>query len=316
MRRSTLLMTLSVLGATYGAGQAVNAVIRRREDLDPDAIERPGGMLYLQGIGIHLIDRGQSTAVVLLHGFGGSTYSFRHQIGPLSERYRVLALDLPGFGLSDRPAQADLSLTAQAERVRALLDRLEIARAAVVGASMGGTVAMRLAATHPERVERLVLAGSPAPDRSMAPPLTALARPFLAIPYSLLWGRPAYLCRTLRRIVYDPAFVTDELCERYTYPMRIRGTAAALFKFISDARTDAPLDPARVRTRTLLLWGEADPAVPLSVAHRLHATLPDARLEVVPRAGHLVLEEQPERCTAALLRFLETPVSPSSVPVS
>jgi pimeloyl-ACP methyl ester carboxylesterase len=310
MRPGTVLkVAVGAAGTAYGAVQLANAAIRRREDVDPDAIERPGAIFYVRGVGTHFIDQGHGPVVLLLHGFGGSTFSFRHQIGPLATHHRVLALDLPGFGLSDRPLDADLSLTAHAERLREMLDRLGIETASIVGASMGGIVGMRLAAAHPERVERLVLAGSPAPDRQIVRPRYTPARPFLPVGYTLLWGRPAYLQRTLRRVVYDPAFVTDDICAGYAYPWRIRGTAAALFRFARDARRDLPVHPAGIGTRTLLLWGEADPAVPLSVAHRLHATLPDARLEVLPRAGHLVLEEQPEACTASILRFLGAPVN-------
>lgn len=309
MRASTLFkLGFGALAAGSAAIQGANALIRRREDLDPDAISRPGGMFYLRGVGVHFIDRGEGLPLVLLHGFGGSTYSFRHQLGPLAERFRVFALDLPGFGLSDRPSEADLSLTAQAARVRELLDRLDIARATILGHSMGGTIAMRLAATHPERVERLILAGSPAPDQLPRIRLPWLLRACLPLPYALWWTRPDSLRRALRRIVYDASSITDEIVTAYTYPVRLRGTAASLFKMAADIQRDTPIDPSGIAIRSLLLWGEADTAVPLATAHRLHATMPDARLEVIPRAGHLVLEEQPELCNERIMRFLnETP---------
>lgn len=308
---SVIKLGLGALTVVYALVQAANAVIRRREDVDPDVVERPGGMFYLRGVGMHYIERGQGPPLVLLHGFGGSTYNFRHQIGPLSRHFRVLALDLPGFGLSERPTEADLSLTAQAERVREFMDRLDIERATVLGYSMGATIAMRLAAAHPERVEKLIVVCGPSPDRAMRFPLIRYLRPLLAVPYVFWWGRPGYVRRTLRQIVYDPAWFSDEVVAEYAGPARMRGSASSLFKLAQDVGTDVPVDPATIATRTLLLWGEADTAVPLSTAHKLHATMPDARLEVIPRAGHLVLEEQPETCNERILAFIAPATQPT-----
>lgn len=305
--RTTALAATAALSGGYAAVQAANAVIRRREDLDPDSIERPGALFYLRGLGLHFFDRGAGAAVLLVHGFGGSTYSFRYQLGPLSEHFRVLALDLPGFGYSDRPTDLDLSHTAHVERLREFLDRMGVERATVIGHSMGGAIAMRLAALYPQRVERLVLAAAAAPDERFNLPLYPLVRPLLPIPLAVVWSSPRRLRRSVERVVYDRAFITDELWREYFRPMRLRGTAASLIKLMGDVRRDEPVDPATVAHRSLLLWGEADTAVPLRVAHRLHATMPDARLEVVPRAGHLVLEEQPQASTAAILRFLGVP---------
>jgi pimeloyl-ACP methyl ester carboxylesterase len=316
MRPSTVVTVAAAgVAAAYAAVQAANAVIRRQEDVDPDALTRPGAMFFIRGLGIHYAEQGHGPPVVLLHGFGASMFSFRHQVGPLAEHFRVLALDLPGFGYSDRPADADLSLTAQAERVREFLDRMGVERATLIGHSMGGAIAMRLAAAHPDRVERLVLAAGAPPDTPVRLPLYPLLRPLSPIPLAFLAGNERYGRRTIRRIVYDPATLTDDVLRAYTRPLRLRGTAACLIKMLGDVRRDPPLDPATVSARTLLLYGEADTVVPLRVAHRLHAVMPDARLEVVPRAGHLLLEEQPRACTDAILRFLSAPV-PAGGPVT
>lgn len=301
---------LAGIGAATAAGiggvLAAGALVGRREALDPDAIERPGSMFYLRGLGIHFVERGHGPALLLVHGFGASTFSFREQIGPFSERYRVIALDLPGFGYSDRPAGLDLSQSAQAERLREFLERMGIERAVVLGHSMGGDIAMRLAAAHPERVERLIVVAAPPPDRPAVPPVARRLGPLLPVASAVMFGQRR-MRSGMRRSVYDPACITDEVFEEYLRPSRIRGSTAALGRLIADSARDAPLPPRSIATRTLLLWGEADPVVPLHVAHRLHAEMPDARLEVIPRAGHLVLEEQPEAANHAILHFLDMP---------
>ncbi|MFN8558643.1 MAG: alpha/beta hydrolase [Dehalococcoidia bacterium] len=125
-----------------------------------------------------------------------------------------------------------------------------------------------------------------------------------ADPLAALWLAEGRLRRAAAAGAYDPAYMTDDVWRGYYTPLKLRGASAALIKLIADVRRQPTLDPATVGARTLLLWGEADPATPLRIAHRLHATMPDARLEVIPRAGHLVLEEQPDACNAAILTFL------------
>jgi pimeloyl-ACP methyl ester carboxylesterase len=185
-----------------------------------------------------------------------------------------------------------------------LLNRLGVGRAALVGHSMGGAIAMRFAAAYPERVDRLALVGSALPDERMRLTWYPLLRGLLPIPAALVLGNMRLLRRFLGRIVYDPAFITDDLWAEYTRPSRIRGSVACLVKMFGDARFDAPLPPARVSAPTLLIWGEADRVAPLHDAHSLFRRLPNVALEVVPRAGHLVLEEQPHRCSDLLLCFL------------
>jgi pimeloyl-ACP methyl ester carboxylesterase len=305
-------VTLGATVAVAGAAQAVGVLIRRRETLDPDAIERLGAMFYLRGVGIHFVERGGGPPILLVPGFGASTFSLRRQIDALADRFRVLALDLPGFGYSDRPAGVDLSQTAQAERLREFMERMGVERAVVLGHSMGGAIALRLAAAHPERVERLIVVAAPSPDQRIVPRIARFARLLLPAALAMLF-REGRVRRALGRIVYDPSFVEEDLVEGYARPLRLHGTTASIARMVGDMVHDPRISLSAIRTRTLLLWGEADPVVPLHVAHRLHAELPDARLEVIPRAGHLVLEEQPEACNQAILRFLTTPAPPVAI---
>lgn len=309
MKGRTVLAALgSLTAATLALNRLAAAIIRRYEDLDPETVERPGGMVYVRGTGLHYVEQGTGPPLVLLHGFLGSTVTFSELIERLRPHQRVVALDLPGFGYSDRPLDIDRSHTAVADLLCTALDRLGIERATVLGHSMGGVIAARLAVAHPERVERLILVGSPAPDEVRRLPLYPLLRPVLPVLFALILANLPRLRRSLRSLTYDPAFITDERWQAYTRPSRLRGSAHALIKLLDDVRRDVPLDPARIGVRTLLLWGEADTAVPLRVAHRLHALLPDVRLEVVPQAGHLVLEEQPDASATAILRFLGVPI--------
>ena len=282
-------------------------LVRRCENLDLADVPKPGNTIALDGVGIHYVDRGQGPPLLLIHGLGGSICNFRYNIPVLSEHLRVVALDLKGFGYSERPAAGDYSLTAQARLVGELMDRLGIPRAAVLGHSMGGAIALRLAATSPEKVDRLILVGSAPPSRMVprlaaSPPLPSLLR----LGTALVLHQPRLREIVLRQGFYDPAFLSPEMLGEFRRVARIRGSTNAIASLLSDAARDEPLDLSRVSQPVLLLWGRHDRWTSLRLARWLADQIPDARLEVIERARHMVLEERAEEANEAILSFLSS----------
>ena len=303
IRRRLALVGLAFAGLNLYARRAV----RNFEDLDLETPEAPGSYLDVDGVRLHYVEAGTGEPVVMLHGLNASTYSFRYAIPELAQSYRAVALDLKGFGYSERPRDSDYSLTAQADLVASAMNRLNIERAAVVGHSMGGDVAMRLALRHPQRVSRLVLVSS-ATDEQMRRGLRAarILRPFLPIVAVFTTHRTAYQRRALHFVTHDPAFVTPEVIECSYRPQRMRGHRRALGALLVDRARDEPLTPERIATPTLILWGEHDRLLPPSQGERLLERIPNARFVLVPSSGHRPLEEQPGFCNRALLEFLES----------
>ncbi|MFQ5879716.1 MAG: alpha/beta fold hydrolase [Dehalococcoidia bacterium] len=303
--RSLTVGSLAVMGAMGSAWAYTRWLTRRNEQVDPALLARPGDMIYIDGIGIHYMERGHGWPLVLIHGLGGSTYNFRHNIPALAEHFRVLAPDLMGFGFSDRPPDADYSLTSQAQLVRNFMARLGVQQASVLGLSMGGTVAMRLAANFPERVERLVLAASAGGGRLVP----AWAGSFLARPLVEAFVAFALHNRTFREALwrtgsYDPTVLTPEVKEGYYRPGRIRGSARAVAKVMADLAREEPLDLSRIYQPTLLLWGADDRWLRLSLAQQLLQALPNAELQIIDQARHMVLEERAEEANRAAISFL------------
>lgn len=310
IRDRALLLGTAAAGLSGYAWYAA----RQFEDLEPESAEAPGAFLDVDGVRLHYVEAGQGEPVLLIHGLNASTFSFRYTIPELAQHYRVVALDLQGFGYSARPATAEYSQTAQAELVRRAMERLGIERAAVVGHSMGGAVAMRLAIRSPERVTRLVLVSS-ATDRLLRRGLRLgrLLRPFLPIAALFTLHRKSYRRLALRFAVHDPAYVTPEVVEATFRPRRVKGTLRALGAWLVDRGLDDPVAPEHILQPTLLLWGEHDRLAPLAQGEALARSIPTARLEVVPSAGHLSLEEQPDFCNRALLEFLRS-AEPAAAP--
>ncbi|MCJ7510478.1 MAG: alpha/beta hydrolase [Dehalococcoidia bacterium] len=303
--RRILLLGGLMAGALAALWAYPRWLVKRCENLDLADVPKPGNMIRLDGVGIHYVDRGQGPPLVLIHGLAGSIGNFRYNIPVLSEHLRVVALDLKGFGYSERPAAGDYSPTAQALLVGELMDRLGIPRAAVLGHSMGGAIALRLAATWPEKVDRLILVDSVPPGRMVprfaaSPPLPS----FLRLGTALVLHQPRLREIVLRQGFYDPAFLSPEMLEEFRRIARIRGSANAIASLLSDAARDEPLDLSRVRQPVLLLWGRHDRLTGLRVARWLADQIPDARLQVIERARHMVLEEQAEEANEAILAFL------------
>lgn len=316
MRIGRLL--LAILGLA-GSAFALRRLLRNEETIDWEDAPRTGKLTTVDGVAVHHLDEGQGPVVILIHGFGGHTFSFRKNIPALAEHFRVIAVDLMGFGYTERPRKSDYSLTAQARMVVGLMDALGIESAAIVAHSMGGEVAMRIAAGFPERVEKLVLVASVSGDRFPSLPPTPIMRPFMAA-FGRLTSR--FL---LRRGFYDRAKLTEEVREGYRGPRRIRGFTAGIYQLFRDWRHDRPIAFDKITQPTLILWARAE-KLPNWMLGRLRKRLPQAEVRFIEEAGHLVLEEQPDAANRLMLRFLvprevpeevrETVEAPSDEPAS
>ncbi|MBE3111201.1 MAG: alpha/beta fold hydrolase [Acidobacteria bacterium] len=279
--------------------------IRRWEYVDLAAATKPGRLVEVDGVNLHYVEAGSGPPLLLLHGLNGSTFSFRLLMPLLTPHFRTVALDLMGFGYSDRPQERDYSLGAQARLVAGFLDALDIDRASVLGHSLGGAIAMRLALDFPERVDRLILASS-ASDSEMRRCLRSsrLVRPLLPVVAAFTVQNQRFRRMSLRSSCYDPAFVTPEMIEGYLAPTRVKGHLRALGSLMVDRRKDPPLDLSTISQPALIIWGAADRWLPASHAERIRALIPDSRVALIQNAGHLVLEEQPEDAAREIIDFL------------
>jgi pimeloyl-ACP methyl ester carboxylesterase len=308
------------------------------EDLDWETVDKPGRIIRVDGYGVHCVLQGEGPAVVLVHGFGGNIFSYRNVIPLLARNRRVIAVDLKGCGYSERDAHTGLSHGDQVAMLKGLLDKLGVERATVVGHSLGGAVAQRFAATHPEMVDALVLVASSTGDERwgeylgrFVPPVFIL-RPLVSVLVALtaaaaytlqysvaaqdLVGKFSHMRFVSRRLLrlwaYDAKTLTDEVCDGYLRPIRIRGTLASILRSVHDTEREGAIDRLRITMPVLLLYGAGDRAVPLSAAHRLSELLPQAHLVVIDRAAHLLLEERPEECAGVIEGFLSEASAPEA----
>ncbi|MEX1103704.1 MAG: alpha/beta hydrolase, partial [Dehalococcoidia bacterium] len=272
-----------VVAAPLAAGGV--ALAARRRGRAP-VIQPSGEIRVIDGERMHIVDRGDGPAIVLIHGFLGNTASWRFVIDDLSRDRRVVALDHPGFGFSERDPGADLSHEAHARRTAGVMDQLGIDRATIVGHSMGGGIAQRFAIQFPDRTGRLVLLC--AVNAGVRPDWGRRgrgAKPFMA-GMRVLARWPSLTnrltLRTMREIVADPDRLTAEDAWLYTAPLLQRGTVACIESMLRSVREEEPADLSRITAPTLVLSGECDTAVPPAVGATIAAAIPGARTHVWP----------------------------------
>lgn len=281
---------------------------RDRATLEAEYLAAPGDMVDVADFGrLHVRDSGPTSApaVILIHGFGGSLHAWEPWAQALATRHRVIRFDLPGSGLSP-PDPSGIYTDARSMQVLiALMDQLGVPQASVVGHSIGGRIAWTFAATHPERVDKLVLV---APD-GFASPGFAYGQP-PEVPASVKLMRhvlPEPLLRMSLKPAYaDPAFLSDALARRYHALMLAPGSRDALIARMQQTTLVDPLPLLRrIRAPTLLVWGDADAMIPVANAADYLKAMPTATLLSLSGVGHLPQEEAAERSIGPVQAFLK-----------
>jgi len=253
----------------------------------------------------HVVDVGprDGKPLVLLHGIAVSSWAWRKNLEPLAAGgFRVIAICHKGHGWSGR-GNGSQDLPALSRFVLAALDHLGIERATFVGNSLGGGVSLWTALHEPERVDQLVLINPACHSEQL--PWAALKSQVAALApvYSALVG-PTLLRIPLATIAYRNLRIDRDYMAGFWAPFSAKGSMRTL---VATARAlpaaIAALDQrlAEVRHRTLVIWGEQDALLPVQGAWRLVRNLPNARLVLVPEAGHCAHEETPERVNQLII---------------
>ena len=287
---------MSIAGALalllFALGNPVKA-----QHTSPDSV---GKWASVFGAKIYYVDQGSGPTVVLIHGLGDQASVWKKSIEPLSKEHRVIALDLVGFGHSDKPL-----LSYQPQTFVDFLDRflkvLHIERASFVGNSLGGQVAALYAIEHPAAVERLVLVdagGFKLAPGAISPRMKTAMR---------LSTREDY--RYFAQFTFfDKKFLPDEAFMDYAIGERVRrGDGYTINQVIeSMLRNDDVLDGrlGAISAPTLVIWGIGDRLIPRASAERLKHDIHDSRLLVLQKCGHIPEVECPADLNAALLQFL------------
>jgi pimeloyl-ACP methyl ester carboxylesterase len=306
MKLALLIAVLVLVAVLIGGGIFLYTPDRPRAALEAKYHVAPSDYVEAAGMRLHVRDTGprDAPAVILLHGFGSSLQTWDAWADKLSDKFRVVRYDLPGFGLTGPDPTGDYTDARSIAVLAALMDRLGIAKASVIGNSMGGKLAWSFAAAHPERVEKLVLVS---PDGFASPGFEYGKKPDVPVMMRLLpYVLPGFMLRASLVPAYaDQAMLTDGLVARYADMMRAPGVRGAIVDRMGQYMPENP-EPLlhRITAPTLLIWGEKDGMIPFTNAQDYLRAIPNSRLVAFPNLGHIPQEEAPESSLAPVRQFL------------
>jgi pimeloyl-ACP methyl ester carboxylesterase len=248
--------------------------------------------------------------ILLVHGFGTCSFLWRN-VGPtlaLANR-TAFAVDLFGYGESDRPFDAQYGIAAQSDYLDRALTALRLSKATVVGIDLGGAVAMHLAYNRPDRIDRMVLVNPVAFDDVPAEDIKTMQRNTARFAFQIsrgVLGAAPLMRELLERSVADPQDMPDPLVARYLAPYVGQEGLNHLLALARAVDEEDMLDVElnQIDCPTLIVWGDQDPFVSPKLGDRLADTIPGSRLMRLPGTGRLVPEEAPETLTNIILEFV------------
>ena len=305
MSRANKILTGIVMGITALYIILVFIAYLPQETIPVSTIAGPQDkFVTVNGQTIHYLQQGSGKPLILVHGFAGSTYTWRKLIPLLSDRYTVYALDLLGFGLSDKPEDGNYDLDSQGKLVIGFMDAIHITRATLVGHSMGGVVIGYAALDAPSKVDALVLV-SPGFYGKGVPGFLR----YLFFPLDRIMARQFYKksvrAASLERSFYNKALVTDSLIDAYLLPAKTPHAADALARMMTSAGT-GPYEglAEKISVPCLLVWGNHDTNNLPQDGERLKKELKQSHLVNIKECGHYIQEEKPEELAQAIKAFL------------
>lgn len=264
------------------------------------------------GIDVHVSIEGSGPDVVMIHGFAASLHTWEDTAKQLVRQCRVIRFDLPPFGLTgplldDSGATRKMDVAFYQQLVDALLDELNIKKCVMIGNSFGGFLSWDQAQRHPERVRGLIISDAVGYQQ----PLPIYIRLFTFKPIAWLTRHtiPAFLLRMAVRDVYgDKKKIKKEVMNRYLELFMHKPNRSAVGNMVG-VFTDGELGSERlpdIQCKTLIVWGEKDRWVSADMGPRFHRDIPNSELKIYRGAGHIPMEEMPDRFAADCITFIET----------
>jgi pimeloyl-ACP methyl ester carboxylesterase len=313
MRR--FLIVLAVIAVLLGvAAYALSAADIPRATLEAKYATPPSQFVVLpDGARVHYRIRGAATApaLVLLHGSNASLFTWEPWSKNLSDRFRVVSLDLPGHGLTGAVPNHDYTTKGMAIFVAEFTDKIGLHKFALAGNSMGGGVAARFAEMYPDRVTALILVDAGGMPGKMGDRIP-LAFQLLRMPWLqavMAHANPRPLAREgLNKAIVRKSVLTEQMIDLYTDMALLEGTREATFERFNQME-DYGYVKAHVRALkmpVLILWGQEDHLIPVETAHTWKAALPGSKLVVYPATGHIPMEEVADQSAADVRAFLST----------
>ncbi len=279
------------------------------KELQKKYVDKTSKFEEVNNLNIHYQDIGEGPTVVLLHGIMSSLHTWEGWVEQLSKRYRVISLDLPGYGITGGPEDIDdFNENYVFNTFAKFIEHLELGRFSLAGSSFGGYLAARYAATYPEKVEKLILIG-PSGYPQERPWVFQLATTPVISTVSRYIQPPYFVTRNVQEMYGDQKRLSRATLYRYVHLSQRPGAKAIYHKTLTmmsaSAMEERPLPFASISAPTLLMWGEVDPWIPVAIAERWKADIRNLKFISYPGVGHLPMEEIPYQTAQDAMAFMD-----------
>ncbi len=270
-----------------------------------------GKFVTVDGKKVHYVEAGNGPPIILIHGFLYHSVMWKQNINALAEKFKVYAIDLWGWGYSERLKENEYSFERYGKQIVGFMDALNIKKATLAGQSMGGGISVYVAAHHPDRVDRLILV-----DPAVIPyPMTTIGKiyqlPFIGEFMNAIPG-DALMKNNIRTIwFYDKNKATEEYCQEVLQPLSIKGSSSGTMFILRHVLKEPYVEKeanllAKMSIPILIIHGKEDKAVPLDRSKKLNDLWKGSKLVIFDKAGHSPHEEYPEKFNTLALEFLSS----------
>jgi len=305
-RQKLLALVLIILTFPIAAILLRPSRIISRADAIQKIAQKDSKYYTWNGTKIHYVDQGKGKVILMIHGLGGSHRNFEKIALKLSKDYRIIRIDLPGFGLSEFPKDSIKIMEVYDEFLHSFMQDLQLDSVTLVGNSIGGLVSWVYAYKHPEHIYKLVLISSAGYDLEAARKQAIQFARFGFVEVLAQKGLPLYITeRAVDRCYYNKDFINPEEVKKANAFWNIEGNLDIFFRIAHTKEFPDEKWITQIHKPTLIIWGEDDQIAPLKNASKFERDIKDSKKVIYPHCGHLPQNEYTQQLAKDLRAFIE-----------
>lgn len=260
--------------------------------------------VYINGKRVHYRDEGEGDVVVLLHGTSSSLHAWEEWAQTLRQEYRVIRMDLPGFGLTGHLPLNQYEIVNDIDFLNAFTKTLNISQAHFVGSSLGGRIAWEYSLQYPRQVQSLTLISALGYPQESWPPSIHLAKQPITGKI-MEYITPKFMFENgLKEIYFDPKHIDAALVDRYYDLTTYKSNRSGFTRRVKASLDEDSRKIANISVPTLILWGQEDRYFPVENAYKFRRDIEKSTIVVYDNVGHLPMEEEPELSVKEFMRFI------------
>jgi pimeloyl-ACP methyl ester carboxylesterase len=274
------------------------------EELAPKYAAQPSQFMTLNGMKIHYRDEGAGTPIVLIHGTGASLHTWNDWTKDLVKDYRVIRLDLPAYGLTGKDPKKRYTSKDYVDLLDAFLAELKVDQFHLAGNSLGGLISWLYASYYPEKVNKLILLDPSGFPFKNIPMVIKLAKTPVLNNFVRYVTPRSFIEKNIKEVYYDHSLIKTSTIDRYYDLTLFEGNRDAFIDRAYVEREDYRERLSLIKSPTLILWGENDAWIPVSDAPKFKSAIENAQVVIMPKTGHVPMEERPKESLAIVSAFL------------